>query len=64
MEKIKANIGMRVCVPKYNHYKNKIISKSKGTIINIQKGHATVRLDKGYNETFFMKDLRYIKEEN
>lgn len=62
MEKIKPEKGMRVSIPKYNCYRTKIIGKKEGTIIDIHNGHATVRLDKGYNETFFMRELKYIKE--
>ena len=61
MNKIKAEIGMKVTVPKYN-YNDKQSGKMKGTIIKVNKGYALVALDIGYKENFYYNDLHYIKE--
>lgn len=61
MSKVKAEIGMRVFVPKYN-YNGRQNGKMKGTILNIEDRYALIKLDSGYKENFYFKDLKYIKE--
>lgn len=61
MSKVKAEIGMRVTVPKYN-YNGRKNGQMKGTIINMKNSYALIELDSGYKENFFFKDLKYTKE--
>lgn len=53
IKKVKPEIGMKVRTNK----KGMI-----GTIIRLSKNYALIALDIGYRETFYYKDLRYIKE--
>lgn len=53
MEKKKPQIGMKVRTNK----KGMI-----GTIVKLNKNYALIALDIGYKESFYYKDLRYIKE--
>lgn len=61
MSKVKAEVGMKVTVPKYN-YNGRQSGKMKGTIIKIDKRYALVELDIGYKENFYYNDLHYTKE--
>lgn len=53
MERKKPKIGMKVRTNKKG---------MTGTIIRIAKNYALIALDVGYNETFYYKDLKYIKD--
>lgn len=61
MSKIKAEVGMRVFVPKYN-YNGRRNGQMKGTIINMKDNYALIKLDTGYKENFYFNDLKYAKE--
>lgn len=63
MDRVKIEKGMRVSIPKYN-YHGKLVGKSKGTVMNVEKTYAVVKLDAGYRESFYFRQLRYLKEEN
>lgn len=62
MGKVKIEKGMRVSIPKYN-YHGKLMSKSKGTVLNIYNNYAVIMLDTGYKESFYFRELRYLKKE-
>ena len=55
MERKKPEIGMKVRTNKKG---------MTGTILKINEGkkYALIALDVGYKESFFYKDLRYLKE--
>lgn len=61
MSKIKAEIGMKVFVPKYN-YNGRRNGRMKGTILEMKDKYALIELEKGYKENFFFSDLKYAKE--
>lgn len=61
MGKIKAEIGMKVFVPKYN-YNGRRNGQIKGTIISMNNNYALIELESGYKESFFFSDLTYAKE--
>lgn len=61
MSKIKAEIGMKVTVPKHN-YNGRKCGRMKGIIVRINKKYALVKLDIGYKENFYYNDLHYVKE--